>query len=87
MSEERSRVEEFELSGDKVVAKIRELLHEGNIRRISLQTGEGRTIVEVPLTAGVAGAAAVALVAPVLAAVGAVAALVADLRVVVERVE
>jgi len=85
VSEEKGRVEEFELSGDQVVAKVKQLLHEGNIRRISLQTDEGKTLIEVPLTMGVAGAAVVSLVAPVWAAIGAIAALVADLRIVVER--
>jgi len=87
MSDRKTRVEEFELSGDQVVAKVKELLHEGNIRRISLQTEEGKTLIEVPLTVGVAGATVLTLVAPVWAAIGAVAALVADLRVVVEREE
>jgi hypothetical protein len=49
MTEEQVRVEEFELSGDEVVATIKALLHEGNIRRISLQTEEGKTLIEVPL--------------------------------------
>jgi hypothetical protein len=87
MSEKKTRIEEFELSGDQVIAKVKELLHEGHIRRISLQTEEGRTLIEVPLTVGVAGATVLTLVAPVWAAIGAVAALVADLRVVVEREE
>ncbi|HUW08905.1 MAG TPA: DUF4342 domain-containing protein [Anaerolineae bacterium] len=85
MSEEKGRVEEFELSGDQLIAKVKQLLHEGNIRRISLQTEEGKTLIEVPLTMGVAGAAVVSLVAPVWAAIGAIAALVADLRIIVER--
>ena len=85
MSEEKGRVEEFELSGDQLVAKVKQLLHEGNIRRISLQTEEGKTLIEVPLTMGVAGAAVVSLVVPVWAAIGAIAALVADLRIIVER--
>jgi hypothetical protein len=85
MSEEKGRVEEFELSGDQLIAKVKQLLHEGNIRRISLQTEEGKTLIEVPLTMGVAGAAVVSLVVPVWAAIGAIAALVADLRIIVER--
>ena len=85
MSEEKGRVEEFALSGDQLVAKVKQLLHEGNIRRISLQTEEGKTLIEVPLTMGVAGAAVVSLVVPVWAAIGAIAALVADLRIIVER--
>ncbi len=87
MTEEKVRVEEFEVSGDKVIAKMKELLHEGNIRRISLKTKEGKTLIEMPLTIGVAGAAAAAMLAPMWAAVGAVAALVTDLTIAVERVE
>ncbi len=81
------RVEEFEVSGDEVIAKIKELVHEGNVRRISLQDKDGNTMIEVPLTIGVAAGVAGVLVAPVLAAIGAIAALVARLKIVVERVE
>jgi len=87
MSEEKIHVEEFEVSGEKLIAKVKELLHEGEIRRISLKTEEGKTLIEVPLTIGVAGAVAGALVAPVWAAIGAIAAMVARLKIVVERVE
>ena len=85
--EENIRVEEFEVSGDEVIAKIKELVHEGNVRRISLQDKDGNTMIEVPLTIGVAAGVAGVLVAPVLAAIGAIAALVARLKIVVERVE
>jgi hypothetical protein len=85
--EENIRIEEFEVSGDEVIAKIRELVHEGNVRRISLQDKDGKTMIEVPLTIGVAAGVAGVLVAPVLAAIGAIAALVARLKIVVERVE
>jgi hypothetical protein len=87
MSEKPGRVEEFVVSGDTVVSKIKELLHEGGIRRLSLQNEEGRTLIEVPLTLGLAGAVAGTLIAPVWAAIGAIAALVAKLKIVVERVE
>jgi hypothetical protein len=86
MSEEKVRIEEFEVSGEKLIAKVKELLHEGDIRRVSLKTEEGKTLIEVPLTIGVAGAVAGALVAPVWAAIGAIAAMVAKLKIVVERV-
>jgi hypothetical protein len=87
MSEKPGRVEEFVVSGDTVVAKIKELLREGGVRRLSLQTEEGRTLIEVPLTLGLAGAVAGTLIAPVWAAIGAIAALVVKLKIVVERVE
>ena len=83
MSEEKVCLEEFEISGDKVIAKVKELLHEGNIRRVSLKTEDDKTLIEVPLTIGVAGA----ILVPVWAAIGAIAAMVAKLRIVVERVE
>lgn len=84
---EQVRTEEFEISGDEVVAKVKELIHEGNVRRISLQTQEGKTLLEVPLTVGVAGVVAGTMLAPVLAAIGALAAIMAKLKVKVERVE
>lgn len=91
MSEETNekigRVEEFVVSGDTVIAKIKEIVHEGGIRRLSLQNKEGKTLIEVPLALGVAGVMAGAIWMPVWAAIGAIAALVTKLRIVVERVE
>ncbi len=75
--------EEFKLDGNKVVEKVKELIHEGNIRRIILKNEEGKTLIEIPLTLGVVGAAFL----PVLAAVGAIAALAASMTIVVEKVE
>jgi Domain of unknown function (DUF4342) len=75
------RVEQFRVSGDELLAKVRELLHEGNVRRIIIRNDKGQTIVEVPLTLGVIGAALL----PVLAAVGAIAAIATDCELVVER--
>ena len=84
---EQIRTEEFEVRGDQVVAKVKELIHEGNIRRISLQTEGGETLLEVPLTIGLAGAVAGVVLAPMLTAIGLLAAIVTKLRVKVERVE
>lgn len=81
--EEKIRTEEFRLSGDEVVNKIKELIKEGNIRRIIIKNEEGETIMEIPVTFAVVGA----LIAPVLAAVGAVVALVTSCVIIVERVE
>ena len=85
MSEEKNsgRREEFKLDGSKVVDKIKELIHEGNIRRIILKNEEGKTLIEIPLTLGMVGAAFL----PVLAAVGAIAALAASMTIVVEKIE
>lgn len=84
---EQVRTEEFEINGDQVVDKVKELLHEGNIRRISLQTDGGNTLFEVPLTIGLAGAVAGVVLAPMLAAIAALAAIVTRMKVRVERDE
>jgi len=81
MSEERVRTEEFQVSGDALVAKIKELVHEGNVRHIAIKNEDGRTLVDIPLTLGVVGT----LLAPQLAAIGAIAALVADCTILVEK--
>ena len=78
-----SRTQEFKLHGDTVVGKLKELIHEGDIRRITIQNEDGHTLIEIPLTIGVVGA----LLLPVWAAVGAIAALVAHLTLVVERTD
>ena len=80
---ESTRSQEFKVSGDAVVAKLKELLHEGNVRRIIIKNDEGKTFIEIPLTLGVAGA----LFLPVWAAIGAIAALAANLTIVIEKVE
>ena len=81
MQEDRPRTQEFTLNGDEVVAKVKELIHEGNIRRISIKNEDGRTMLEVPLTLGLIGAALL----PVFAAIGAAAALATRCTIVVER--
>jgi len=83
MSEEQVRREEFKVSGEALVDKIKELAHEGNIRRIIIKDKSDRTLVDIPLTFGVIGA----LLAPQLAAIGAVEALVTNATLVVEIVE
>ena len=87
MSEGKVRTEEFKVTADGAVAKIKEIIAEGNVRRIIIQTEEGKSLIEFPLTVGVAAAAGVLLLAPLLAAVGALAAIVTDLTIVVEREE
>jgi len=80
-SNNREYTEEFTVSGDAVVSKIKELLHEGNIRRLTIKNEEGRTLIEIPLTIGVIGT----VLLPVWAAIGAIAALAARLTISVER--
>ena len=74
---------EFKVKGEELVEKIRQLLHEGNIRRIIIKNKEGKTALEIPMTFGVVGA----LIAPQLAAIGAIAALLTEATVVVEKNE
>jgi hypothetical protein len=83
MGEETIREEEFQVNGDQLVAKVKEIVHEGNIRRIIIKDEEGLTLIEVPLTLGVVGA----VLLPVWAAIGAIAALAANLTIVVERID
>lgn len=81
------RVEEFSLNGDALVAKVRELIDQGNIRRIIVKNEEGRVLIEIPLTVGVVGGAIGVTLFPVIAAVGAIGALVAHLTIAIEKVE
>lgn len=83
MADKKPRIEEFEVSGDKVVETVKRLVHEGNIRRITIKGEDGRTLIEIPLTFGVVGA----VLLPVWAALGALAALVARCTIVVEKTE
>ena len=78
--------ETFTVDGNQLVDKVKELIHQGNIRRVRL-LHKGRPLIDVPLTIGVPVAAAAVLAAPVLAALGAIAALVTECTIEVERVE
>ena len=73
--------EKFEVKGEELLAKVKELIHEGTVRRIIIRDKSGKNLVEFPLTIGVVGA----LIAPVLVAVGAIAALVTECTIIVER--
>jgi CBS domain-containing protein len=87
MSDEKVRTEVFKVNADETIAKVKEIVAEGNVRRIIIQNEDGKTLIEFPLTVGVAAAAGVLLLAPLLAAVGVLAAIVTDLTIVVEREE
>ena len=78
--------EKFTVSGSQVVDKIKQLIHEGNIRRVRV-IHKGNTILEIPLTVGASAAAVIALAAPILAALGAFAALVTECTIEVEKIE
>jgi hypothetical protein len=75
--------EEFSISSNNLIEKIRELLHEGNVTRVIVKNEQGKVLLEIPATVGVIGV----LLAPWLAALGAIAALATNCRVVVERRE
>ena len=75
--------ERYRVAGEKLLSKVKELLQEGNIRRITIKNDDDKTLIEIPLTIGVVGAA----IFPVWAAVGAIAALVTDCSIEVERTD
>lgn len=77
------RTEEFKVSGNEVLKKIKELIKEGNIRRITVKNNEGKTIAEFPLTFGVVGT----VILPAIAAIGTIIALVAECTISVEKDE
>ena len=79
-STERSWTETITAEGGELLEQVKQLVHEGNVRRIVIKQGQD-TVVEFPLTVGVAGA----LIAPWLAAVGAISALITDCTIEVER--
>jgi hypothetical protein len=83
MSQEKVRTEEFRVDGEELLGKIKNLVKEGNIRRIIIKNKEGKIVFEIPLTFGVVGA----LIAPQLAAIGAIAALLTEATVIVEKSE
>lgn len=83
MPEQKFRTEEFRVEGERLIAKVKELIHEGNIRRIIIKDKEGKTVMEIPMTLGVVGV----LIAPQLAAIGAIAALLTEATLVVEKTD
>jgi hypothetical protein len=76
--------ESFTVDGAELLARVRQLIHEGNVRRVSIRQDD-HVLLEIPLTAGAAAAAVAVIMAPVLVAVGALAALVTQCTLVVER--
>jgi hypothetical protein len=80
---ENSNFNEFKVKGEELLNKVKELIHEGNVRRIIIKNEKGEPYLEIPVTIGLIGA----LVAPVFAAIGALAALAANFTLEVERRE
>lgn len=80
---ETIRTEEHKVSGEKLLSRVKELVHQGNVRRIIIKNDQGHTLLEVPLTIGVVGAVLI----PVWVAIGAIAALAANFQLVVEKTD
>jgi len=81
MSTETPTIELIQVEGDGLLTKVKELVHEGNVRRIKISNGEGDSLIEIPLSVGVVGV----LLLPVWAAIGAIAAVVTDATIEIER--
>ncbi len=80
---ETTTQETYDVDGDDLLSKVKEIIHEGNVRRIIIKTEDGKQLIEVPLTVGVVGA----VLLPVWAAIGVIAAIVTKASIEVERVE
>jgi hypothetical protein len=81
MTDQKNTHEEFKVKGEDLLGKVKQLIEEGNVRRIIIKDKENKTLIEVPLTISVVGI----VLAPVLAAVSAIAALVTECTIIVER--
>jgi hypothetical protein len=79
----KTRTEEFRVDGNDILKKVREIIDEGNARKIIIRNEHDHTLLEIPITVALVGA----VLAPVLAAVGAAAALVTKCKIIVERVD
>jgi len=76
-----TKKEEFKINGEDLIKKVKELIHEGNVRKITIRDKNGKDLIVLPLTIGLVGA----VISPALAAIGAVAALVTECSIIVER--
>jgi hypothetical protein len=77
----KTRMESFKVNGENLLKKVKELIREGNIRKITIKDKNGKELITFPLTLGVVGA----VIAPILAAIGALAALIGECTISVER--
>jgi len=82
VTDERVRTEELRIDGERLVSTVKEIVRQGNVRRVTVRNRDGETVFELPLTLGVVGV----LLLPTLAALGAVAALLTECTIVVERI-
>ncbi len=83
--EKRNWIEEIEIAGDQLVSRVKDLIKEGNVRRLIIRNSDGRALIEIPLTAGLAVGGVTTVIAPILVALGAMAALIANFKVEVVR--
>lgn len=81
----RNLVEEIEIAGDQLVNRVKELIKEGNVRRLIIRKSDGDVLIEIPLSAGLAVGGVTTIFAPILVALGAMAALVASFKIEVVR--
>lgn len=86
-SQERTWYEEFTVTGTQLLDQVKKLIAEGNVRRVFIKNQDGRTLLEIPLTAGVAITAVTSVLAPALVAVGAIAAMLSQVTIGVERAQ
>lgn len=87
MSEKKSFTEEFMVRGSEAVQKVKDLIKEGNVRKVVVKNEEDKVLFEIPMSAGVAVGGALTLMAPILAALGAAAALLARVKIEVHRTD
>lgn len=81
------RTEELEISGEKLLSKIKEIIRQGNIRRIVIKNKHQQTLMEIPMTVGVVGSLISVSLFPLFTAVGVIGSMVAQLKIVIERIE
>src|SRR5215203_7027867 len=87
VEDEHTWTEQIEIAGSELVDRTKELIEEGNVRRLIIRTPEDEKLLEVPLTTGVVVGGAFTVLAPILAALGAMAALLARVKVEIVRTE
>ena len=85
-NDEKTWSEEIEVTGNELVGRVKELIQQGNVRRLIIRTKDGETLMEVPLTASVVAGSAMLVFTPLFAAIGALVAFIAEVRLEVVRV-
>ncbi len=86
-TEEKVRVDEFKISGESLIGKVKELIEQGKLRRLVIKNSQGRTLADIPLMVGLVGGVAGSVVFPIAAVLATVGAVAAHLTVAIERKE